>query len=42
MKRCLELFEEYCTVTASVRGGIDVAVEVEPVVVPAVAEVAAS
>jgi len=42
MKRCLELFEEYCTVTASVRGGIDVAVEVEPVVVPAVAEIAAS
>ena len=42
MKRCLELFEEYCTVTASVRGGIDVAVEVEPVVAPAVAEVAAS
>jgi uncharacterized OsmC-like protein len=31
MKRCLELFEEYCTVTASVRGGIDVVVEVKPV-----------
>ena len=41
MKRCLELFEEYCTVTASVRGGIDVAVEVEPVAVPASAEAAA-
>jgi organic hydroperoxide reductase OsmC/OhrA len=31
MQRCLELFEEYCTVTASVRQGIDVAVEVAPV-----------
>ncbi len=37
MKRCLELFEEYCTVTASVRQGIDVAVEVAPVVAPVVA-----
>lgn len=31
MKRCLELFEDYCVVTQSVRGGIDVAVEVLPV-----------
>ncbi len=41
MKRCLELFEEYCTVTASVCGGIDMAIEVEPVAVPAAAETAA-
>jgi uncharacterized OsmC-like protein len=26
--RCLDLFEEYCIVTQSVRGGIDVSVEV--------------
>lgn len=31
MGRCLELFEEFCVVTQSVRGGIDVKVEVEPV-----------
>lgn len=30
MKRCLELFEDYCVVTQSVRGGIDVVVEVQP------------
>ena len=36
MKRCLELFEDYCTVTASVRGGMDVSVEVEPVAMAAV------
>lgn len=29
MQRCLELFEDYCVVTESVRGGIDVAVDVE-------------
>jgi len=29
--RCLELFEEFCVVTQSVRGGIDVKVDVEPV-----------
>jgi len=31
MGRCLELFEEFCVVTQSVRGGIDVEVQVEPV-----------
>ena len=31
MGRCLELFEEFCVVTQSVRGGIDVKVEVQPV-----------
>lgn len=31
MGRCLELFEEFCVVTQSVRGGIDVKVDVEPV-----------
>lgn len=31
MGRCLEVFEQYCTVTESVRHGIDVTVEVEPV-----------
>lgn len=30
MKRCLDIFEDYCIVTQSVRGGIDVGVEVEP------------
>ena len=40
MKRCLELFEDYCTVTGSVRGGIDVTVEVEPVA-PVAVETAA-
>jgi organic hydroperoxide reductase OsmC/OhrA len=30
MRRCLELFEDFCTVTQSVRGGIDVEVQVEP------------
>lgn len=29
MKRCLELFENFCVVTASVRSGIPVEVEVE-------------
>ncbi len=31
MGRCLELFEEFCVVTQSVRGGIEVKVDVEPV-----------
>jgi uncharacterized OsmC-like protein len=29
--RCLDLFEDFCIVTASVRQGIDVEVDVEPV-----------
>ena len=28
MQKCIELFEDFCVVTASVRNGIDVAVEV--------------
>jgi organic hydroperoxide reductase OsmC/OhrA len=31
MRRCLELFEDFCVVTQSVRGGIDVEVEVVPI-----------
>jgi organic hydroperoxide reductase OsmC/OhrA len=31
MRRCLELFEDFCVVTQSVRAGIDVDVAVEPV-----------
>lgn len=30
MGRCLEIFESFCTVTESVRQGIDVKVSVEP------------
>jgi len=30
LARCLELFEDFCVVTQSVRDGIDVTVEVEP------------
>jgi organic hydroperoxide reductase OsmC/OhrA len=30
MRRCLEIFEDYCVVTESVRGGIDVVAEVRP------------
>jgi len=33
IRRCLEIFEDFCVVTQSVRGGIDVRVEVEPVAV---------
>ncbi len=35
VRRCLEIFEDFCVVTQSVRGGIDVRVEVEPVVAEA-------
>jgi uncharacterized OsmC-like protein len=28
MRRCLEIFEDYCVVTESVRGGLTVGVEV--------------
>lgn len=31
LERCMELFEDFCVVTASVRDGLDVKVEVEPV-----------
>jgi organic hydroperoxide reductase OsmC/OhrA len=31
MRRCLELFEDYCVVTQAVRGGIEVDTRVEPV-----------
>jgi organic hydroperoxide reductase OsmC/OhrA len=31
MQRCVEVFEDYCTVTGSIRDGIDVRVEVTPV-----------
>ena len=30
MSRCLDLFEDFCVVTQSVREGIDVRVAVEP------------
>ena len=33
--RCLELFEEFCIVTQSVRDGIEVGVSVEPTLVEA-------
>jgi len=33
--RCLGLFEDYCVVTQSVRGGVEVAIEVTPEVVEA-------
>lgn len=37
-KRCLDIFEDYCVVTASVRGGVEVTAEVQPRVgLPAVA-----
>lgn len=31
MGRCLEVFEDFCTVTQSIRDGVDVQVEVAPV-----------
>lgn len=34
MRRCLELFEDFCVVTASVRDGIKVDVSVSPVSAP--------
>jgi len=34
MSHCLEIFEDYCVVTQSVRGGIDVQVTVEPAASP--------
>lgn len=30
MSRCLEVFEDFCIITASVREGVDVSVHVEP------------
>jgi len=30
MRRCLEIFEDFCVVTQSVRSGVDVSVAVEP------------
>ncbi|SRR5579875_249794 len=35
--RCVEIFEDYCVVTASVRRGIDVSVRVEPAFVESTA-----
>ncbi len=34
MRRCLDLFEDFCLVTESVRGGIEVEVDVRPQAVP--------
>ncbi len=38
MQRCLELFEDFCVVTQSVREGVEVSVEVEPVTRPEAGE----
>jgi hypothetical protein len=35
--RCLELFEDFCVVTGSVRKGLDIAVQVRPVADPTTA-----
>lgn len=35
MARCLELFEDFCVVTQSVRTGVDVSVDVEPLLTSA-------
>lgn len=35
MRRCLEVFEDFCVVTQAVRAGLDVGVEVEPDDAPA-------
>lgn len=40
MRRCLELFEDFCVVTQSVRSGIDVEVTVEPTSGPSHAKAA--
>lgn len=37
MKRCLDIFEDYCIVTQSVRGGLNVDVAVEPATATAAA-----
>lgn len=42
MNRCLELFEDYCTVTGSVRQAIEVNVEVIPVAAPPAVPTAAA
>jgi len=39
-ERCLEIFEDFCTVTGSVRAGLDVEVEVVAPQVPATASMA--
>jgi len=42
LSRCLDIFEDFCVVTGSVRNGIDVEVEVEGVDVPEGSEESAS
>lgn len=37
IRRCLDIFEDYCVVTQSVRSGLDVSVRIEPL---AAAEIA--
>lgn len=38
ISRCLDVFEDYCIVTESVRRGVDVLVEVQPRTIPAEGE----